>query len=270
MKVSVLVITYNHSRFIAQAIESVLMQKVNFEYEIVVGEDCSTDDTRKILIDYQQKYADKIRLLLPEKNLGMHRNFVNTLQACCGEYVAILEGDDYWIAEDKLQKQVDFLDKNLEFTICFHNVIIFHEDNQYQPYLFLHNQPPVSYIEDLLIRNFISTPSVMYRAGLVDNIPNWFYEQGMGDWIFHILNAQYGKIGYIDKVMSAYRIHAEGVWSSKNRDWQLNKTIKMLDTVKSNLDGQYEEIIDRAIQFYSQHLLKLNSIHQGTTSKFTT
>lgn len=270
MKVSVLIITYNHSKFIAQAIESVLMQKVNFEYEIVIGEDSSTDNTRQILLDYQKQYSDKIRLLLPEKNLGMHRNFVNTLQACRSEYIAILEGDDYWIADDKLQKQVEFLDENPDFTICFHNVMVFHEDNQYQPYIFLHNQPTVSYIEDLLIRNFISTPSVMYRNGLVESIPTWFYEQGMGDWIFHILNAQYGKIGYIDEVMSAYRIHVQGVWSSKSRDWQLKETIRMLDTIKSNVNVRYAEIIDRAVQFYSEQLLYLIPESQEVTPVLNT
>ncbi|MEH2045642.1 glycosyltransferase [Nostoc sp.] len=254
MKVSILMITYNHEIYIAQAIESILMQQTNFEYEVVIGEDCSTDNTRQIIIDYQKNYPEKIRLLLPDKNIGMHKNFINTLQACQGQYIALLEGDDYWTSSEKLQKQVDFLDKNLDFSICFHNVLVFWQDNSYSPAIFLHNQPKTSTIENLLINNFISTPSVMYRAGLVQKFPDWFYEQSMGDWTFHILNAQHGKIGYIDEVMSAYRVHAKGVWSGKSREYQIKETIRMLDTIKYDFNSQYQAIINTSIKFYSQQL----------------
>ncbi|WP_375470714.1 glycosyltransferase [uncultured Nostoc sp.] len=246
------------------------MQKVGFEYELVIGEDCSTDNTRQIVIEYQRKYSDKIRLLLPEVNLGAHKNFLNTFKACQGQYLAILEGDDYWTSNEKLQKQVDFLDKNLDFAICFHNVLVFWQDNSHSPAIFLHNQPKTSTIENLLINNFISTPSVMYRAGLVQEFPDWFYEQSMGDWTFHILNAQHGKIGYIDEVMSAYRVHAKGVWSSKSRESQLKETIRMLDTIKYNLSSQYQAIINTSINFFSQQLAsflkneELNKLEQQT------
>ena len=96
MKLSVLMITYNHENFIAQAIDSVLRQDVNFGYEIVIGEDCSSDRTRSIVMAYEKKHPEKIRLLLPEQNLGMMGNFMQTLQACRGEYIAIVEDDDYW------------------------------------------------------------------------------------------------------------------------------------------------------------------------------
>ncbi|MEH1933144.1 MAG: glycosyltransferase [Nostoc sp.] len=275
MKVSILMITYNHEYYIAQAIESVLMQQVNFEYEVVIGEDYSTDNTRQIVIDYQKNYPEKIRLLLPDKNLGMHKNFMNTLQACQGQYIAALEGDDYWTSSEKLQKQVDFLDKNLDFAICFHNVLVFWQDNSYSPAIFLHNQPKTSTIENLLINNFISTPSVMYRAGLIQKFPDWFSEQGMGDWICHILNAQHGKIGYIDEVMAAYRVHPKGVWSSKSRESQITETIRMLDTIKYHLSSQYQAIINTSISFYSQQLAsvlkekELNKSQQQTAYKKT-
>ncbi|MEH2168484.1 MAG: glycosyltransferase [Nostoc sp.] len=275
MKVSVLITTYNHENYIAQAIESVLMQQVNFEYEVVIGEDYSTDNTRQIVIDYQRNYPEKIRLLLPDQNLGMHKNFMNSLQACQGQYIAALEGDDYWTSSKKLQKQVDFLDKNLDYAISFHNVLIFWQDNSHSPQIFLHNQPKTSTIEDLLINNFISTPSVVYRAGLIKEFPDWFSEQSMGDWICHIFNAQHGKIGYIDEVMAAYRVHAKGVWSSKSRGYQLKETIRMLETLKSNFSSQYQAIINTSINFYSQQLAnvleyeEVNKSQQETTYKKT-
>ena len=262
MKVSVLMITYNHEKFIAQAIDSILMQKVDFDYEIVIGEDCSSDNTRQIIIDCQKKYPDKIRLLLPEKNLGMHINFINTYKTCQGKYIAVLEGDDYWISSEKLQKQADFLDNNPDFAICFNNSLIFWEDNHREPTIFLRNQSKISTLENLLTQNFISTPTVMYRGGLIKNFPDWYYDQGMGDWTFHILNAQYGKIGYIDEVMSAYRVHETGVWSSKSREYQLKGTIKMLNDINKHFEYKYQNIISNSINYYFRQVENLKEVHK--------
>jgi len=118
MKLSVMMVTYNHERFIAQALKSVLSQRVNFDYEIVVGEDCSTDGTRDILMDFYHRFPDRIVPLLKNRNIGAMRNAEATFAACRGQYVALLEGDDYWTCENKLQKQVDFLDAHLDYAIC--------------------------------------------------------------------------------------------------------------------------------------------------------
>src|SRR5437016_2968680 len=112
MKLSVMMITYNHERYVRHALDSVLMQKVDFDYEIVIGEDRSTDSTREILLEYRDKFPAKFRLLLHEQNIGVIRNCFTTLAACRGEYVALLEGDDYWTSDTKLQKQVEFLDSH--------------------------------------------------------------------------------------------------------------------------------------------------------------
>ena len=109
--VSVLMITYNHENFIREAIEGVLMQKTDFPIELIIGEDCSTDGTRKIVMEYASKYPDIIRPLLPDSNLGMMKNFIETMQAATGKYIALCEGDDYWTDPYKLQKQVDILNK---------------------------------------------------------------------------------------------------------------------------------------------------------------
>jgi glycosyltransferase involved in cell wall biosynthesis len=118
MKLSVAMITYNHERFIAQAIESVLAQKVDFDYEIVIGEDCSTDGTRAVIMDFQRRCPDRIVVLLRERNIGAMRNLAGTIAACRGKYLAVLEGDDYWTCANKLQKQVDFLDKHPDWAVC--------------------------------------------------------------------------------------------------------------------------------------------------------
>src|SRR6185436_18390622 len=129
-KVSVLMIAYNIERFIGQAIDSVLMQRADFDYEIVIGEDCSTDGTRDIVRQYAAEHPSKIRPILRVNNLGMNANFVATLQECRGTYIALLDGDDYWTSPYKLQRQVDFLDNHPEYSISFHNVTIVYEDRR--------------------------------------------------------------------------------------------------------------------------------------------
>jgi predicted O-linked N-acetylglucosamine transferase (SPINDLY family)/predicted SAM-dependent methyltransferase/glycosyltransferase involved in cell wall biosynthesis len=271
MKVSVLMIAYNHENFIGQAIDSILMQDVDFEYEIVIGEDCSTDSTRQIIIDCQKKYPDKIRLLLPESNLGMLPNFVNTYRACKGQYIALLEGDDYWTSPDKLRKQVEFLDREKDYAICFTNALLFWEDNHREPEIFL-NEPAEKFTtEYLLFRNFISTPTVMYRNGLIQEFPQWYTNLGMGDWSLYILLTEYGKIGYIDEVMSAYRNHKGGVWSSKHKDYQLTETIRMLSVFEnffaSKNNHKYQIILNDSIDCYSKQLssnIRTHALLNGT------
>ena len=251
MKLSVCLITYNHGRFIAQALDSALAQETNFEFEIVVGEDCSADHTRQILVEYQQRYPGKIRLMLPEKNLGANRNFARTLQACRGQYIALLEGDDYWTAPTKLQEQVDFLDSHEECAICFHSVRVFHEDGSVAPRLsprFGHKK--ISTIEDLLgLGNFIPTCAAVFRNGLISEFPDWFYTLRIADFSLHVLNAQYGKIGYINKVMGAYRIHSGGTFSAASTSGNAHEVVRTYDYLNSYLDYKYDRTI-KAIQSY--------------------
>ena len=108
--VSVCMTTYNHEHYIAEAIESVITQRVNFALEIVIGEDCSTDNTLAICRDYQARYPEIIRIVARENNIGMHANYRRTIEACSGKYIAMLDGDDYFTDPDKLQMQVDALE----------------------------------------------------------------------------------------------------------------------------------------------------------------
>ncbi|MCX7858348.1 MAG: glycosyltransferase [Deltaproteobacteria bacterium] len=125
--VSVHMITYNHEKYIAEAIEGVLKQKTTFPFELVIGEDFSTDSTRKICLEYQKRYPNIIKLLQREKNIGMVPNFVDTLKNCKGKYVAFCEGDDYWIDEYKLQKQVEFLENNAKYSGACTDVVVIDE-----------------------------------------------------------------------------------------------------------------------------------------------
>ncbi|MEN6321062.1 MAG: glycosyltransferase [Syntrophaceae bacterium] len=124
--VSINMITYNHAPFIAQSIDGVLHQKTNFPFELVIGEDCSTDATRKIVLEYQIKYPDIIRVIISSENVGMKKNFRRTQKACRGTYMAYCEGDDYWHHPDKLQKQVDYMECHPECGMVFSDCDIYH------------------------------------------------------------------------------------------------------------------------------------------------
>ncbi len=120
--VDILMVTYNHESYIAQAIESVLSQKTKYIYRLLIGEDCSTDSTQQIVLDYYKKYPDKIELYLWKKNMGVSRNTIELWRRCQGKYIAYLEGDDYWTDPKKLEKQISFLEEHREYIGAVHNV----------------------------------------------------------------------------------------------------------------------------------------------------
>lgn len=126
--VSVIVLTYNHERFICHALDSILMQVTDFTYEILIGDDASSDHTPDILREYQRRYPDIIKLSLLEENRGATQNAYGLLNLAQGKYIAACEGDDYWLVPDKLQKQVDFLDAHPEYIGCAHKCRIIDED----------------------------------------------------------------------------------------------------------------------------------------------
>jgi glycosyltransferase involved in cell wall biosynthesis len=244
VKVSVAIITYNHENFIAQAIESILMQVVDFDYEIIIGEDCSSDKTGNIVVNYRNRFPDRIKVLLKEKNVGMMENFIQTIKACRGQYVALCEGDDYWTSPHKLQRQVDFLERHSDYAICFHNAIKICEDGSREAKTYCSvTQKITPTFEDLLIKNFIPTCSVMFRRGLFNEFPDWCYNLRMADWPLHIFNAQHGKIRYLNEVMGVYRVHSGGLWSSASETQNYKDTIVLLDYVNAYLGFKYEKQI---------------------------
>lgn len=129
IEVSVCMITYNHEKYITQAIEGVLSQQTTFPVELIIGEDCSTDTTRKLCEHYRAIFPEKIKLLLPNKNIGIKENLLETIKQASGKYIAFCEGDDYWTDPLKLQKQVDFLETHSEYSLCCHRYKIYNQQN---------------------------------------------------------------------------------------------------------------------------------------------
>jgi glycosyltransferase involved in cell wall biosynthesis len=244
--VSVCVTTYNHEKFIHQTLDGILMQHVQFPYEIVVAEDHSKDTTREIVVAYQKQHPDKIRLRLACENLySLGYSPSGTARAQCrGKYIALCEGDDYWTDPLKLQKQVDFLEANPGYALCFHAVKIYqHNSGEFVDDYITPDVPETTDIYDLARRNFIHTPSVMHRK---DNIlkscaDDFFYKQS-GDYFLHMVNAQYGKIKKIADIMAVYRVHDGGIWSQL-KDTS-TKSIQVYDAIISYFTDVDERVVD--------------------------
>lgn len=245
MKLSVSMITYNHEKFIRQAIESVLMQETDFDYELVIGEDNSTDHTYDIISEYQHAYPDKIRVFHSGSNIGSNRNYTRTFFACRGEYIATVDGDDYWTSPLKLQKQVDFFKQHPDCVMCYHDVRSFWEDgSRPSSVLPLKMRQGISTIQDLLaIDHFMPSSSVMFRSGLVKDVPEWFFDIPIGDWPFHVLHAQYGNIGYISEVLGAYRRHEGGLLLQRNYEAFWLGELRMYRGLLCCLDRRYGRAI---------------------------
>jgi glycosyltransferase involved in cell wall biosynthesis len=247
LKVSVALVTYNHEKFIAQAVQSVLMQTATFPYEVVIGEDCSSDRTRAMVIDFQRRHPSVIRLILADKNSGGMENFVRTLQACQGQYIALLDGDDYWTDPRKLQAQVDFLDSHPDCAFCFHNATKVYDDEGRAPVPYCSiDQAKTFTLTDLLARNFIPTCSVMLRNGLVREFPDWFQRLSIADWPLHVLVAQHGNIGYLSEVMATYRVHGSGAWSGQSKIERLIWQLDVYRAFRAHLGSQYASAIRAA------------------------
>lgn len=209
--VSVLCLAYNHAAFIGQTLASFVSQQTRFRFEIVVGEDCSSDGTLAIVRDWAQRYPELIQVLTGPRNLGMHPNFIRTLQACRGRYIALCEGDDRWSDPHKLQKQFDHLERNSECALVFGNVQA-HRDGQIVydyaggakvdlPPALLQRSPP------------INTLTVMFR-NVLQPLPPELLACGAGDMFLWTLLGQHGHAHYMPGILpSIYNLHAGGAHS---------------------------------------------------------
>ena len=223
--VSVVMLAYRHERYIAQAIESIIGQRTSFPMELVIGEDASPDATLEICRRYENLYPGKVVVVSTGENVsrGGNGNLLRTCRRCRGKYVAFCEGDDYWIDPYKLQKQVDFMEANLDCTVCFHPVVVHWDDRSRPDGVYPPNAerflscPPT--LNELLRVNYMQTNSVMFRwnsdGRLFDDFPS---RELPGDWKLNLLHARQGRIGFLPDVMAVYRRHADGLWTGAWKD----------------------------------------------------
>lgn len=243
-RVSVTVFTYNHSKFIVEALESVLAQRTSFDFDVLVLDDCSTDGTTEIVLDYARRYPRRIRAAIPDRNRNDSSWFAELTAAARTDYVALLDADDCWTDPRKLQLQVDFLDSHPECALCFHNVEVWSEARGASLGTFNPpDQPQFSTLDDLLAASFIHTCSAMVRRETIVPLPDWYKRLQIGDWPLFLLAMRHGTAGYIGQVMGRYRQHPEGVWSGLPYIQKLEYLVSLYDLFLGQLGEAHDERI---------------------------
>lgn len=222
-KVTVVMPAYNVGQYIEEAIKSVLMQKTNFEYKILVAEDGSTDDTLEVAKKLQEEHPDKIEILTRDKNLGLLKNTNRAFEQVKSPYFSLLDGDDYWVSEDRLQRQVDFLENNPEYAMCGGNTVLVRKEQPDEKLLNDAYTDKTYTFEDYLAGRtpFIHTSSILVRNCIyINGIPDIYYQVEdtfencavRGEDFRFATHLQHGKMMLFPEVVSCYRIHERGIW----------------------------------------------------------
>jgi len=232
IKVSICCITYNHAPFIRQCLDGFLMQQCNFDFEILIHDDASTDGTQEIIKEYQKKYPEIIKPIIQVENqwsrgvrgMNLRYNFPRAK----GKYIALCEGDDYWSDPLKLQKQVEVLENDPDCSLCFHPTKFVRNNNPLDSYIHAPSIKRDKYTMIDVIRGgggFMATNSMVYRTEyLKNNYPDWARKAPVGDAPLMLVLASKGHFRYVDDVMGVYRImSSDSAWSAKMKDWKNRK-----------------------------------------------
>lgn len=231
---SICFITYNHENFLGDALKGFASQQVNFPIEIIIYDDFSTDATRHLLLEFKKTSPFPVTLLLPDENKYSkgERIFPKTFEVATGKYLALCEGDDYWTDPLKLQKQVDFLEANSDYNICFHKVNILNQETGEIIPDTIRDTPETTDITELARGNYIHTASVVLRNNF--KLPDWFRETFIGDWSLYMIMVADKKIKKLEEVMAVYRVHNTSMWSSKPSEFIKKNTLKSVILVYEN------------------------------------
>ena len=249
--VSVLVITYNHQSYIRQCLDSILIQKTTFPFELIIGEDESSDSTREICIEYKSRFPHKINLILNKRKDVIyidgkptpHNNAIQCLKAARGKYIALCEGDDYWTDPYKLQKQVDFLEAHGEYSMCFHGIrVVDIEGNAHENMYHYPDQYCSIGMEIMAEQPIVPTCSVLMKnLFLKDSIPDYFARVHSGlDYALVLYAAQKGDVYFITDVMAVYR-YGGGVWSCLSTEVKTSNHLKFLASMFPHFNKEIQK-----------------------------
>ena len=265
IKVSVVVLTYNHEVYIAKALDSILSQEINFEMQIIVADDGSKDATKSIIHSFANKYPEKFILFEKQSNQGVRNNVLSFLDSIHGDYIAVLDGDDYWSDVNKIQKQVDFLDSNQDFNGVFHDAEIKHVDsaqnllfNQKKYYSQSYVFKDVIFPSDLISRQMIlPSSSTFLRSSILSNIDRSLLLDNYSIlWKLTCFGIKNSKFYFMNEPMSVYHNHQKGISKSDNDKFHLShikflKKLRRDDFYKycsfdiySSLSNEYKILLD--------------------------
>ena len=254
IKVSIICNAYNHEKYIEKAIDSFIMQKTDFTYEILIHDDASTDKTAKIIKQYEERYPDIVKPIYQTENQyskGKDINAVYQYPRVNGQYIAFCEGDDFWTDERKLQKQVEALEENIAINICAHSALAVRANTEKVLYKISPSKETCIFNVKKVIQGgggFVSTNTLMVRRCILESIPE-YYTYFPIDYALQIQGSIDNGMLYLGDTMAAYRIMADNSWSVVMRNdpmkrYQINlKIIEMLKILNHSTQGKYEEVI---------------------------
>jgi glycosyltransferase involved in cell wall biosynthesis len=273
--------TYQHGPYIEQCIKGVLMQKTNFDFEFIIGEDFSTDETREIVFDYAKKYPNIIRVFTADYNVGSKANGKRCIKAARGKYMALCEGDDYWIDPLKLQKQVDFLEKNEEFGMCYSQAKVFVQKKKKYAKKNIGFKIPS---KGLVFNNTIPPLTTLIRKNLISKFINErdknHFKSNIGDYYRHLWFEKNSKIFFLEEVTSVYRYSNNSMSQYYNANKRMiflknsfdlanyfaHKNLNSID-YQEFLSVKYLELYNASIKFNTDHhkeyfleLMKIESL----------
>lgn len=246
MRVSVCIVTFNQAAFIEECIRSVMMQETDHALQVVVSDDRSSDATPEILAQLEAEYPETLTVIYRSSNMGPGPNFEATLAECTGEYVAFLEGDNFWTDPQKIARQVALLEANPDMAFCFHRARSL-EDTTSEPEHLIPSEdfPAVSSLEILFMEsNPVAFGSMLVRRHLMSEIGPWTRGLKLGDWPICIMLARHGSIGYIPAEMSRQRMHGGGVWTQLQPHTRVIYMMQMLARMAALLDGKNSELAE--------------------------
>ena len=259
--ISVIMITYGHEKFIKQAVEGVLMQKCNFNVELIIANDASPDKTSDIVYDIikTNPNANRIKYINRDKNIGGQNNFKDAFEQCKGKYIAHCEGDDYWTDPCKLQKQIDFLETNPDYVLTFHKIKIL-QPNGILVDDFITKIPENYQTIEALAQygNYIHTPSIVYK-NIINELPFEMMISPIGDYFLYMIIAQHGKLKYFEESMAVYRFGV-GIHSTQGHIKMAKSNFKLFTLLLSYFnDPKINQILlDRQLNAFDsfEHLIR--------------
>ncbi|WP_425639477.1 glycosyltransferase [Algoriphagus yeomjeoni] len=215
IEVSVILLSYNHEKYISFAIESILNQRFNQQFEIIILDDFSTDSTFEIINQFEVEFPEKLKSYKNSKNLGLARNYEKAILLAQGKYIAYLEGDDYWTDPLKLQKQFNFLEENPGFVLAFHDFITIDKGNNIISNMNLFNRTiQKNRSQKEMVTGCLIHQNTMMFRNVVTKFPSGFFRVKNHDTFFIAYLSKWGKAGYVKCNPMHYRIHSESLWSS--------------------------------------------------------
>jgi len=271
--VSICCVTYNHAKYIRETLEGFMMQQATFPFEVLVHDDASTDGTADIVKEFEEKYPDVIKPVYQEinqhsKGVGISASF--NFPRASGEYIAMCEGDDRWTNPMKLQRQVEFLEANPDYAICFHNAVVEFDDPEKKGCLYsdfpwngIDRKRDVYTISDLIASPLCPTASVVFRRPPDMELPAWFPKVPSGDMALSMLICGDKKIKYFDENWAVYRKHASGVTVNHKGDYIHAGRIYMYLRILEHYMGKHIDDIKKMIGHHLENLVDLSSLEDS-------